>query len=50
MSEINKLSEKMYLDYFNNFLTVEKFSEHYNIPEKLAIEIINNGRELRKVY
>lgn len=36
--------EKMYLDYFNNFLTVGRFAEHYNISVKEANEIINLGR------
>ena len=37
--------EKMYLDYFNNYLTVEKFAEHYGIGEILATDIIFQGRE-----
>lgn len=36
----------MYLDYVNNFLTLERFAEHYSINEPLAREIINQGREL----
>lgn len=36
----------MYLDYVNNFLTVEKFAEHYNITENLAKAIINAGKIL----
>jgi len=35
----------MYLDYVNNFLTVAKFAEHYQITEKKAIEIINKGKQ-----
>ena len=41
----NKIIE-MYLDYFNNFLTVERFAEYYNISEKKADKIINLGRIL----
>ena len=36
--------EKMYLDYFNNFLTVRRFAEYYGISVKEANEIINLGR------
>jgi len=36
---------KMYLDYANNFLTVEKFAEHYGIGEILATDIIFQGRQ-----
>ena len=36
----------MYLDYWNNFLTVDKFAEYYGIDRKKAINIIDRGREL----
>ena len=36
--------ETMYLDYVNNFLTVEKFAEYYNISVNEAINIIELGR------
>ena len=35
----------MFLDYFNNYLTIEKFAEHYNISVELAQKIIDEGRE-----
>lgn len=38
--------EKLYLDYFNNFLTIAKFASYYNISEELAIMMINQGREI----
>ena len=38
--------EKMYLDYVNNFLTVERFAEYYSISVKEANDIINLGRIL----
>lgn len=37
---------KMYLDYVNNFLTVEKFAEHYQIPVEKAKIIINTGKNI----
>jgi hypothetical protein len=36
----------LYLDYFNNFLTVEGFASHYNMPENLARELIVHAREI----
>lgn len=37
--------EALYLDYVNNFLTVEKFAEHYGVSFQLADLIISEGRE-----
>lgn len=34
----------MYLDWVNNFLTVEAFAEHYSITEESAQKIIDCGR------
>lgn len=36
----------MYLDWFNNFLTVPRFAEYYGITESLANKIIVNGRDI----
>ena len=36
----------MYLDYWNNFLTVDSFAEHYSIDRNKAFNIIERGREL----
>jgi len=36
----------MYLDYWNNFLTVDNFAEYYGIDNKTAQGIINRGRHL----
>lgn len=43
---------QMYLDWFNNFLTVPRFAEYYNISEKFAEEVISIGRETlnRQLY
>lgn len=35
----------LYLDYVNNFLTVERFAEHYEVSFQLADLIISEGRE-----
>lgn len=35
----------MYLDWFNNFLTVGRFAEYYGIEDELlAVIVIDNGR------
>lgn len=36
----------MYLDYWNNFLTVDSFAEHYNIDRQKALNIISRGKKL----
>lgn len=35
-----------YVDYFNNFLTIERFAEYYAYPIDTAKYVINKGREL----
>lgn len=40
--------KKMYLDYKNNFLSVSRFAEYYNISETQANSIINQGRKYAK--
>ena len=37
---------ELYLDYVNNFLTVKRFAEHYNMSENYANHIIEVGRRL----
>ena len=36
----------MYLDYKNNYLTLELFAEHYQIDIDKAIIIVNSGRQI----
>jgi len=40
--------KEMYRDYLNNFLSVEKFAEHYEMSEEKANRIIEIGREHAK--
>jgi len=37
--------EEMYLDYFNNFLTVDVFAEYYGITRSNAQAVIKEGRK-----
>ena len=46
MNAEQKWIEKMYLDYFNNFLTVERFADYYSMSMEQAHEIINKGRAI----
>ena len=39
---------EMYLDWFNNFLTVARFAEYYGITEDQARIIIHEGRILHE--
>lgn len=38
--------ETMYLDYFNNFLTVDRFAEYYNISLPVAHIVLKIGQRL----
>ena len=41
-------NEEMYLDYVNNFTTVEGFASYYGYTNHQANFIINNGRALHE--
>tara|TARA_R110000824_G_scaffold52616_2_gene145853 strand:- start:646 stop:807 length:162 start_codon:yes stop_codon:yes gene_type:complete len=36
----------MYLDWFNNYLSTEKFAEHYNLSMVEVENILDRGRKL----
>lgn len=38
--------ENIYLDYFNNFLTVQYFADYYDLTYNKALRLINVGRKL----
>ena len=40
--------QEMYLDWFNNFLTIERFAEWYAIGEEQAAAIISAGRKIHQ--
>ena len=37
---------EMFLDYFNNFLTIEGFASNYRISSELAIELLKEGKRI----
>tara|TARA_Y100001972_G_scaffold125073_1_gene175536 strand:- start:320 stop:517 length:198 start_codon:yes stop_codon:yes gene_type:complete len=43
---ISNYIEALYKDYFNNYLTVEKFAADYQISVKLANKLIKKGRTI----
>jgi hypothetical protein len=45
----NSNRERLYLDYVNNFLTVDRFAEYYALSIKTANEVINEGRILHNI-
>ena len=44
MKEIKNKIETLYLDYVNNFLTVECFSEYYGLSLDNGYRVITIGR------
>ena len=40
------LVERLYLDWFNNFLTIERFAEYYNMTVEQAKKVIEVGRKM----
>lgn len=39
----------MYLDWINNFLSIECFAEHYEISVEDAKKVIDTGRSIDKM-
>lgn len=38
-----KSCEELYLDYFNNFITIQRFAEYHNLPLEIAKAVIKSG-------
>lgn len=45
---LRALLSELYLDYVNNYLTVEKFAEHHEISFFMAMQIIEEGRAIHE--
>jgi hypothetical protein len=41
----DKVSDQMYLDFLNNFLTIDCFASHYNITRDQALNVLSQGKE-----
>jgi len=44
IAQLQESAADIYLDYFNNFITVVALAAYYEMPESLAAEIIDFGR------
>lgn len=42
-----KVITSMYLDYVNNFLTVDAFAQYYYLPVDEARQVIEQGRNIQ---
>ena len=40
--------QELYLDYFNNFLTIKGFADYYAMTETEAQEVIDKGRAIHE--
>jgi hypothetical protein len=47
---MKKKLRELFLDYFNNFLSVEGFSEYYGLDQDKAKRIIELGRKLHEKH
>ena len=45
-NDIKRISKDFYIEFYNNYLTIQKISEHYEISEELGKELIDLGRTL----
>lgn len=48
MNLIKESAEKIYLEYLNSFLTIEKFAEHYSISVENAEKLIRVCKDIRE--
>jgi len=45
---MNTTLQTAFLDYFNNYLTVEKYAEHNQLTVEQAQKLIDLGREVHE--
>lgn len=46
---LETLLADMYLDYVNNYLTVQAFADASGLSRKAALEVIRDGREIHEL-
>jgi hypothetical protein len=46
VDQIEELVEELYLIYVNDFITVGRFADYYDISEEWATELIHAGRSI----
>lgn len=47
---MNKQLREFYLDWLNNYLTVETLAEHHGLDVEQARALINMGRDAHELY
>lgn len=50
MQSLNAILREKYLDFVNNYLTVQCFAKHNEITEEEATTILEIGRQLHEEY
>ena len=50
MKQANKYLREAYLDFFNNYLTVEKWAEHNEIHPTDARRLLSMGKHYHEQY
>ena len=49
MNDFQNIILGAYLDFVNNFLTIERFAEYYGMSEDFAWSVIDEGRRLHNI-
>jgi len=50
MGMTKRMYEEMYLDYYNNFISTQRFAEYYNLSIEEAEIIIEEGRRINHYH
>jgi hypothetical protein len=45
---LRAILSELYLDYVNNYLTVEKFAEHHEISKEVMVSLLLEGRNVHE--
>ena len=47
---MNKYLREFFLDYFNNYLTIDKLAEHHGLTVEHATLLVSMGRDAHESY
>jgi hypothetical protein len=50
MTNTQKFLQEMYLEYFNDYLTVDKFAEHKGITPHAACQMLKEGKAIHEWF
>jgi hypothetical protein len=48
MNKLERTLQEYFLDFFNNYLSVEKFAEHNNLPYEDACQVLDIGKRIHE--